>query len=211
MCFIHSLTQTPTAPDREFFVSAMLSFSVPASNQHARPKKDLETKNGPAVLLLKMTCYKFLRVILQLHDLHQAYQPSDISGFPFKLSWAGSPWVKIHVLLDLDIGWSFFSGGKTNALTICDNAEYSTVIDQLRNTKRTVTAVLIAIDMDQMDPYRVRVSSVIDPRLSNWSGDLSFGTQVWLRWCPSALILINSRSLTLINTQMKLSYMEASL
>jgi len=156
-------------------------------------------------------CCEFLWVILQLHDLHQAYQPSDVSGFPFKLSWAGSPWVKIHVLLDSDISWYFFSGGKTNAPTIHDDAEYSTVIDQLHNTRRTVTAVLVAIDMDQMEPYRVRVSSVIDPRLLNWSGELSFGTQVWLHWCPSALVLINSRSLALIDTQTKLSYMEASL
>ncbi|KAI0260989.1 hypothetical protein BGY98DRAFT_75869 [Russula aff. rugulosa BPL654] len=152
--------QVTLPPDREFFVSAVLSFTVPASGPRARPKKDSETKNGPAVLLLKLTRCEFLRVILQLHDLHQAYQPSDVSGFPFKMSWAGSP------------------GGKTNAPTIRDNAEYATVIDQLRSTRRTMTAILVAIDMDQMEPYRVRVSSAIDPRVANWSGESSFGTQV---------------------------------
>jgi hypothetical protein len=83
------------APDREFFVSAVMSFTVPANGPRSRPKKDSETKNGPAVVLIKMTRCEFLRVVLRLHDLHQTYQPSDISGFPFKLSWAGSPFVHL--------------------------------------------------------------------------------------------------------------------
>ena len=86
-----------TAPDREFFVSAVMSFTVPANGPRSRPKKDSETKNGPAVILTKTTRCGFLHVVLRLHDLHQTYQPSDISGFPFKLSWAGSPSVQLFL------------------------------------------------------------------------------------------------------------------
>lgn len=89
--FFLSLIHCLTGPDREFFVSVMMSFTVPANGPRSRPKKDSETKNGPSIIPLKMTRYEFLRVVLQLHDLHQGYQPSEISGFPFKLSWAGSP------------------------------------------------------------------------------------------------------------------------
>jgi hypothetical protein len=70
------------------------------------------------------------------------------------------------------------SGGKSNAPTIRDNSEYATLIEQLSGTKKSVTAILVAFDMDQMEPYRVRASGVIDPRLMNWAPESSFGTQV---------------------------------
>ena len=70
------------------------------------------------------------------------------------------------------------SGEKTNASTIRDNSEYTTLIRQLHSTKRSVAAILVAFDMDQMKPYRVCVGGVIDPRLTNWTGEPAFDTQV---------------------------------
>jgi len=49
-------------------------------------------------------------------------------------------------------------------------------MDQLEQTKKTVTAVLISFDMADMDPYRVRI---LDPHLPSWSGgELYVGTHV---------------------------------
>ena len=52
------------------------------------------------------------------------------------------------------------------------------MIEQLYSTKRSVTAILVAFDMDQMEPYRVRAGSMIDSRVTNWTGEPAFGTQV---------------------------------
>jgi hypothetical protein len=59
------------------------------------------------------------------------------------------------------------SGGKTNAPTICDDSEYTTLMEQLCSMRQSVTAVLVAFDMDQMEPYHIRTGGLIDPRLMN--------------------------------------------
>lgn len=84
-------------------------------------------------------------------------------------------------MLSVSFTFTFYwhsSGGKANAPTIRDDLEFKNVVDQLRQTRRSVTAVLVAFDMDQMEPYRSRMSTV-DPRVPNWSGtELRYGTHV---------------------------------
>jgi hypothetical protein len=92
------------------------------------------------------------------------------------------------------IDW-YPSGGKANTPTICDDAEFKNAMDQLEQTRRTVTAILIAFDMDQMELYRSRVSAV-DPRVPNWSGsELRYGTHV--STIPPTLITQHHVSLNL--------------
>jgi len=52
-------------------------------------------------------------------------------------------------------------------------------VEQIYGTKKSVTTVLVAFDVDQMQPYRVRAGAgVIDTRLTNWASEPPFGTQV---------------------------------
>jgi len=148
-------------PVRLFFLSASMIYMGNADGPRARPKKITETKNGAALEVFKMTRCELLQHVLQLHDLHQHYQPSEISGFPVKISWSGSP------------------GGKMNAPTVRDDAEFKNVIDQLRVAKKGIVSIIVSFDMEHMEPYRSRAANVIDPRLPGWSsGDLRLGTSI---------------------------------
>jgi hypothetical protein len=73
-----------------FFITVVMSFYKPAPGPHTKPKKASETKSGPAVPLLTMSRCEVLKEVLKLHDLHSHYQPSEISGYPVKISWSGS-------------------------------------------------------------------------------------------------------------------------
>jgi hypothetical protein len=71
------------------------------------------------------------------------------------------------------------SGGKSNALTVRDDAEFRTIIDQLQATKKTVVSVLVSFDMEHMEPYHSRVGNAIDPCLPGWSaGEMRPSTHV---------------------------------
>jgi len=102
-----------------------------------------------------------------------------------------------------------YSGGKSNAPTIRDDSEYSTLVEQLYRTKKSVTAVLVTFDMDQMEPYRVRASGVIDPRHMNWASELSIGTQVRFSYALFSCYLNYYRSLAPTSIPMKHNYMGA--
>ncbi|KZP18181.1 hypothetical protein FIBSPDRAFT_1028306 [Athelia psychrophila] len=142
-----------TAPERLFFISVTMNYTIPArGGARSMPKKSSETKSSTAVSVLSMSRCDFLRRVLQVHDLHQLFQPSDVSGFPVKISWPGS------------------IGGKTNAPTIRDNSDFSTILDQLSRTKKAVNTLLVNFDMEYMEPFRSHsASAVIDPRLANFS------------------------------------------
>ena len=78
-------------------------------------------------------------------------------------------------------------GGKANAPSIRDDLEFQNAIDQLQQSWRTVTAVFISFDLDQMEPYRSR-AAVIDPRISGWSGlELHHGTHVCIDFIKECL------------------------
>ena len=70
------------------------------------------------------------------------------------------------------------SGRKTNVPTICGNVEYATLIEQLHSMKQSVTSVLVAFDMDHMEPYRVHACSAMDPQHMSRTGESTIGTQV---------------------------------
>jgi hypothetical protein len=68
-----------------------MGFQEPASGLCAKPKKSTETKYGPELNILSMSRCDLLKEVLKLHDLHGHFQPSEISGYPVKISWTGSP------------------------------------------------------------------------------------------------------------------------
>lgn len=152
-----------TPPERTFFITAILSFRESSASQGSKakqPKKTSATKTGPALPLFSMTRCAVLQEVLKLHDLHQHYQPSNVSGFPVEISWPGSP------------------GGKTNAPTVRDDQEFETIMTQLYE-KRTVKSILVGFDLDLLEPFRIRSAVALDPRLAPWSGPkVRFGTHV---------------------------------
>jgi len=82
-----------SAPECTFFITAVMHFREPPVSQGPKakqPKKASETKTGPAFPLFAMKRCEVLLEVLKLHDLHPHYQPSEISGFPFEISWTGS-------------------------------------------------------------------------------------------------------------------------
>jgi hypothetical protein len=83
----------PIAPEWLIFLLASMIYMGNSDGLHALPKKLSETKNGAALKVLDMSHFELLQHVLQVHDLHQHYQPSEISGFPAKISWSGSPYV----------------------------------------------------------------------------------------------------------------------
>ncbi|KAF8193679.1 hypothetical protein BJ912DRAFT_1057368 [Pholiota molesta] len=154
----------PIVPEHTFYLTAVLHYREASTGQGAKskPKKASETKGGPAIPLFSMSRCDLLQDVLKLHDLHQLFRPSVISGFPVEISWPGSP------------------GGKTNAPTIRDDNEFKTILDQLYQ-KRTVKNILISFDVDHLEPFRICSATVLDPRLAPWSTnipEIRMGTQV---------------------------------
>ncbi|KAJ7903003.1 hypothetical protein B0H13DRAFT_2233971 [Mycena leptocephala] len=73
--------------------------------------------------------------ILGVHDYGEDYSPGVNRGPPFKISWTGS------------------SGGKGGVPTIETDAEFDVVLESLK--KKTSPAVVVELNLDQMDGYRV--------------------------------------------------------
>ena len=68
-----------------------MHFLQPASGQKAKPAKCSESKTGAAIPLFCLSRSNMLKEVLKLHNIHTHYQPSTILGFPFQISWSGSP------------------------------------------------------------------------------------------------------------------------
>ncbi|KAJ7484964.1 hypothetical protein B0H11DRAFT_2414016 [Mycena galericulata] len=77
----------------------------------------------------------FIKSILDVHEYGTDYSPGVNRGPPFKISWTGS------------------SGGKGGAPTIETDAEYEVAIQSLK--KKTSPAVVVELNLDEMDGFRV--------------------------------------------------------
>ncbi|KAJ7856212.1 hypothetical protein B0H14DRAFT_2352800 [Mycena olivaceomarginata] len=106
----------------------------------------------------------FIKSILDVHDYGDEYSPGVNRGPPFKISWTGS------------------SGGRGGAPTIETDAEFNVVVESLK--KKTAPAVVVELNLDQMDGYRVmkkRVSYLAHKPLiyiNDANVELMYGTKV---------------------------------
>ncbi|KAJ7778022.1 hypothetical protein DFH07DRAFT_766239 [Mycena maculata] len=148
------------APSSGYQVSVLIQYTTPDLG-----KAGLRGK--PALKLIKNTKLVIIDIdntdrmglvksALMAHGYEDDYAPGVHRGPPIKMSWTGS------------------SGGKSGAATIETDAEYNIVVMSLK--KKTNPAVLVELNLDEMDGFRVMkkrsLSILPSPESSPYSSPL---------------------------------------
>ncbi|KAJ6481124.1 hypothetical protein C8R45DRAFT_831641 [Mycena sanguinolenta] len=153
----------PAAPTAAagYQVSIVLQYTAPdlmKPGVHAKTAvKQVKSTKLAIIDIIDMDRCGFIKSILDVHDYGDEYSPGVNRGPPFKISWTGA------------------SGGRGGAPTIETDAEFKVVLESLK--KKTAPAVVVELNLDQMDGYRVMKKRAL-PQDGDENVELMYGTKV---------------------------------
>ncbi|KAJ6610976.1 hypothetical protein B0H10DRAFT_2224559 [Mycena sp. CBHHK59/15] len=149
----------------------------PRSN--ARPKKQHESKFvSRAVEVLSMSRVEFIPIALSAHDYENKYVAGIANGPLMRVSWSGSPYIPSSPPL---IFSNMYSGGKTGAAVISNEANWKIIIVKFRDTLKIapkLDTVCVAFDLDGMEGFLSRSKRLHSPGPDPYETELAFGTRV---------------------------------
>ncbi|KDR67216.1 hypothetical protein GALMADRAFT_80029 [Galerina marginata CBS 339.88] len=160
-----ALPQAPALGDGHL-VSVTMAYSLAEPGKGSKASKSVLKKHRNAkidyIKILELDRAGFICEIFWVHELSDQYSPGVHSGPPFKVWWPGSP------------------GGKTGAMTINSDCDYSVMINALLKKNKNSCQVGIEFDIDTMDGFRIkkRVSPLPTTEGQDDDVELLYGTKV---------------------------------